>query len=129
MKYGNIIISKDEYELIHSLIQKQVGSQSLSPDEWCLKLHSELKNAIIKDEDEMPDDVIRLNSIVDVETPFGVKQGLVVVKPMDRNIELNKISFLSPMGSALLGYARKDEVEWSLPRGKSVIKILNVKNQ
>lgn len=129
MKYGNIIISKEEFELIDGLVQRQVASNSLSPDEWCLKLHSELKNAIIKEEDEMPDDVIRLNSIVDVETPFGVKQGLIVVKPVDRNIEHNKISFLSPMGSALLGYAKKDEVEWSLPKGKSVIRILNVKNQ
>jgi regulator of nucleoside diphosphate kinase len=67
--------------------------------------------------------------MVDVETLYGIKKNIILVKPTDRNIKENKISILSPMGSALIGYAQGDEVAWDLPKGKSTIKILNVVNK
>ena len=129
MKYGKIVLQQSEFEFIQNLIKKRLGSGSSLSDEWCVKLNSELSDAIVKEEEEMPEDVVRFNSVVDVETPFGIKKGIVLVKPNERNIEQNKISILSPMGSALIGYAKKDEVEWNLPKGKSTIKILNVLNK
>lgn len=84
---------------------------------------------MVKSDLEIPKDVVRMNSIVDVETEFGIKNDIILVKPAERDINDNKVSILSPMGSALIGYAQGDEVSWNLPKGKSVIKILRVLNK
>ena len=127
MKYGKIVLERNEFEVILGLLRHAGYSDQLN-EECCIRLQEELKEAIVKDEDDMPDDVVRINSIIDVETSFGIKKGIQLVIPSERNIAKNKISILSPMGSALIGYARKDEVLWSFPKGKSKVTILNVVN-
>lgn len=129
MKYQNIILEENEYVLIQGLISRYLTSEVCLNEDWCINLNQELTEAIVKHDSEMPDDVVRLNSIIDVETDFGVKNEIMLVKPAERDINDNKVSILSPMGSALIGYAQGDEVVWNLPKGKSIIRILRVLNQ
>lgn len=129
MKYENIILEENEYVLIQGLISRYLTSEVCLNEDWCINLNQELTEAIVKHDSEMPDDVVRLNSIIDVETDFGVKNEIMLVKPAERDINDNKVSILSPMGSALIGYAQGDEVVWNLPKGKSIIRILRVLNQ
>lgn len=124
---NKIILEKNEYHWLIGLIENQQYTDPLNQS--CLDiLYKELKLADIREESEMPDDIVRLNSMVSVHTPYGPKKGLQVVKPSERNVEQDKISVLSPMGSALIGYGIGDEVKWLFPKGNGKIKILEVKN-
>jgi regulator of nucleoside diphosphate kinase len=122
-----IILEKNEYYWLMGLIENQKYTDPLNQN--CLDiLYNELKEADVKDEADMPDRIVRLNSMVSVHTPYGPKKGLQIVTPSERNVEQDKISILSPMGSALIGYGMGDEVKWLFPNGKGKIKILEVKN-
>lgn len=127
MKQQYIILEKNEYYWILALIENKTFTDPLN--QTCLDtLHRELKFAIVKDEADMPDHIVRLNSMVSVDTPYGPKTGLQLVAPSERDVAQDKISVLSPMGSALIGYGKGDEVNWIFPKGKGKIRILDVKN-
>ena len=126
MKYNNIIIEKKEFDLLRSMISSapyhrdQVYKTSLE------KLKAELKEAKIVSASKMPGDVIRLNSTVTIKTPWNVTRTYQIVAPDQSDVRSNKISVLAPMGLALMGYAKGDEVEWEFPMGPKIINILDV---
>jgi regulator of nucleoside diphosphate kinase len=125
MNYENIILNKREYEIISDLIRPIFESPNLM--NVCIsKLKEELKTAIILDDsEEFPEDVIRLNSIVDLNTPFGVMK-IQLVLPEHSNSEQKRVSILTPMGSALIGYAEKDKIMWEFPNGTQEVEIIKV---
>ncbi len=125
MKYSSIVLDKKEYELISELIHPITESANLMNS--CIsRLKQELKTATLIDETEsFPEDVIRLNSIVDVNTPFGIMK-IQLVLPENSNSEQKRISILTPMGSALIGYAETDKIMWEFPNGIQEVEILKV---
>lgn len=125
MKYSSIVLDKKEYELISELIHPITESANLMNS--CIsRLKQELKTAKLIDETEsFPEDVIRLNSIVDVNTPFGIMK-IQLVLPENSNSEQKRISILTPMGSALIGYAETDRIMWEFPNGVQEVEILKV---
>lgn len=113
-----------EYQLIKELIQPVKPSENLI-SKCIMKLKNELTQAEIFTRSEIPNSVVRLNSIVDIETPFGeLKMQLVL--PTNSNSKQKRISILTPMGSALFGYSTGDKVIWYFPNGEQQIKIINV---
>lgn len=87
---------------------------------------SELTNALIYDNEKMPNDVIRFNSIVTVQNGSDLTDFQLVI-PTERDMAANKISILAPMGSAVMGYAEGDSVSWKLPDGPRNVEIVGVK--
>ncbi len=124
MKRDTIVVAESEYRMIRNLIEHIEPSVNLL--NTCItRLKSELDGALVLPDAEMPGDVIRMNSIIDIETPFGqVKVQLVL--PNESNSTQKRISILTPMGSALLGYSKGDEIIWDFPTGKEKLFILNV---
>src|SRR5690606_35002431 len=104
MKYGNLIIEKNEYEIISDLLSR-VDSNDPVRKAGYVALRQELENAEVKKADEMPKDVVRLNSFIDINTPMGRVEGYQLVLPKDSDSKSKKLSILTPMGSALIGYA------------------------
>ncbi|WP_370003116.1 GreA/GreB family elongation factor [Winogradskyella sp.] len=94
-----------------------------------MKLSEELQTAHIVDEEEMPSDVIRFNSNATVAFESGVEKKIQIVIPMDKDFKNNKISILTPLGSALFGYSKGDTVLWDFPSGKQNIKIIEVEQE
>lgn len=124
MKNGRIIIEKNELQVINELIKNISDSENLM--NVCItKLKEEIKSALVVDESAFPGDVIRLNSIVDIETPFGMMKAQLVLPHLSNSTQ-KRISLLTPMGSALLGYAEGDELLWHFPNGEKMIKIIKV---
>lgn len=127
MKYGEIIVEKKEYESLKGIMGMAHYAKDHSYRESMEKLTEELKMAKIVHRKDMPEDVIRFNSTVTIKTIFDVEKSYQLVTPEKSNIKLNKISVLAPMGLALFGYAKGDEILWKFPAGESYIKILEVK--
>ena len=124
MKNGKLVVEKSELKIINELVKNIDGSESLM-NKCIHKLKEELKTAIVVEDKDFPSDVIRLNSMVDVETPFGIMKAQLVLPNMSDPTK-KRISLLTPMGSALIGYAQGDEIMWSFPNGEKLIKILKV---
>jgi regulator of nucleoside diphosphate kinase len=126
MKYGNLILEKKEYVFLKRLLNVTSYYKDENTKVSLKKLSGELTSAIIYDHDEMPEDVIRFNSRVTVQSGTWQTEFQLVI-PTERDIAANKISILAPMGSAVMGYAEGDSVIWNFPNGTKELKITSVK--
>lgn len=126
MKYGNIILEKKEYVFLKRLLNVSNYYKDHNTKNSLKKLSEELTNAIIYDNEKMPEDVIRINSMVSIQSGTWQTDFQLVI-PTERNISANKISVLAPMGSAVMGYALGDTVTWNFPNGSKELTITSVK--
>ena len=71
--------------------------------------------------DEVPADVVTMNSRVHCrEQGSGKDYHLTLVYPKDANADEGKISILAPVGSALLGLAVGQRIDWTTPEGRGL---------
>lgn len=70
------------------------------------------------DPEEIPPTVVTMNSTVRFRVESSAEEFcLTLVYPKDVDTSGEKISILAPVGSALLGLAQGDEIEWPKPGG------------
>lgn len=87
-------------------------------------LEKELCRAVLVDPQNIPRDVITMNSKVSVtDTDSGEKMTYTLVFPSAANITENKLSVLAPLGMALLGYRKGDVIKWPVPSGIRKLKV------
>lgn len=117
MKKKQIIVSQHDYDILKTLCYHSAGSE---------KLKEELERAVIR-KTKVPDDVVQLNSSLQFKDErTGNVRSVQVVLPAASNLQLGKLSILSPIGTALLGYSAGDTIDWEVPAGKTKLHILNV---
>lgn len=126
MKYGSLILEKKEYVYIKRILNISGYSGDHDIQKSLTKFAEELKTAHIIDAEEMPDDVVRLNSIVTVQSGNDWEKTLQIVQPSEKDMKSGKISILTPMGAALFGYSVDDIVTWHFPTGIKELKIIEV---
>jgi regulator of nucleoside diphosphate kinase len=81
-------------------------------------LQEELERACVVAPEEVPSDVVTMNSKVQVrEMTSGEKTTYTLVFPDQADIEQGKISVVAPIGTAMLGQRVGDEFEWQVPAG------------
>jgi regulator of nucleoside diphosphate kinase len=93
-------------------------------------LRRELDRAAIVAPNEVPSDVITMNSraeLVDLDT--NERMEFTLVFPAEANVEEGKISVLAPLGAAMLGYRVGNEFEWVVPSGRRRLKVEAVRFQ
>lgn len=129
MKYGSLILEKKEYVYLKRILNISGYGNDANVTKSLVKLSEELKTAQIVNNDEVPEDIVRFNSIVTIASENGWEKELQVVIPMDKNVALNKVSVLAPMGAALLGYSKNDTIDWDFPGGAQKIKIIDVQKE
>lgn len=129
MKYEKLVIEKKDFLILKQLLNIEEQQKETTVKNHILKLREELKEAIFLDEEEMKNtDVVRLNSLVTVSSEDGNwKNTFQLVVPSKSNIDEKKISILMPMGSAVIGYAKGDVIQWEFPGGTKSLEILDVK--
>jgi len=87
-------------------------------------LENELYRGVLVDPQDIPHDVITMNSKVSItDTDSGEKMTYTLVFPSAANIAENKLSVLAPLGMALLGYRKGDAIEWPVPSGVRKLKV------
>ncbi|TVZ60389.1 regulator of nucleoside diphosphate kinase [Flavobacteriaceae bacterium MAR_2010_105] len=126
MKYGSLILEKKEFVYLKRIINISGYEVDHEVQKSLLKLTEQLKTAHVLDEQEMPADVVRFNSIVTLSFENHWEKSLQIVQPADKDLKNNKISILTPMGAALFGYAVNDNIVWDFPAGRREIKIIEV---
>jgi regulator of nucleoside diphosphate kinase len=90
-------------------------------------LNDELDRAEICEQQDIPKDVITMNSKVRL-TDLTSNEDLVytLVYPSHANLDLGRISVLAPIGTAMIGYRVGDEIEWPVPGGTRRLKVKEV---
>jgi regulator of nucleoside diphosphate kinase len=88
-----------------------------SPD-TAEELLSELDRAKIVADDSVPQDVVRMGSVVEYRSGNGRKR-VSLVFPAEADIAAGKISVLTPVGAALIGLAKGESITWSARDGTS----------
>lgn len=126
-KLNNILIlTREDHAIIMSYIR--LGSRTIAFNRQDVEhLENEVKNARLVDAHELPDDIVRLNSTVIIKDEKENKiMELTVVTPDKANIREKKISIMSPIGTALIGYRKGQQVQWQVPAGTRKFTIIDV---
>jgi len=92
------------------------------------RLDEELARATIVPDDALPPGTVALDSRVRFRDEItGRVRDITLVLPARAAAGDSHVSVLSPIGSALLGLAIHDHIEWPLPGGKlSRLRVLHV---
>jgi len=123
MSNRQIWITTYDMERLVSLIEgvKAADSQKKS---YLKQLEQELERANIVNPQNIPRDIITMNSIVRIkDLESGEEKTYTLVFPSNARIEENKISILSAIGTALIGYQTGDIIEWKVPAGLKRLKV------
>lgn len=119
-----VFITQEDYNLLKPYIDKLPDRN----DE--MSLAHELKRAVVVKKESFPKNGVRLNSkvsVLDLDTRKVLEFTIVLSEYAD--IKQHKISVLTPMGAALIGFRKSDEVIWKVPAGVKRFRILDVVNK
>jgi len=141
---------EDELELLKTVTRKEVAerikeaisfgdisenaeydeakNEQAKVEERILKLENMLRKAKIIKEEDIEADVVTVGSIVKVmDYDFDEEMEYTIVGSAEADPYDNKISNESPVGSALIGMKKGDEIEVSVPDGTARFKILDIR--
>lgn len=121
-----LVLRKDDYDLLLSYLRGLSGPAVFSRQE-AEELQAELQRAQVVDQEAFPPDVVRINSRVTVAEKDKVME-LTLVTPEKANIKERKVSVMAPIGAALLGFRKGQQVQWKVPAGVKTFTIVNVEN-
>lgn len=119
-----VVLTEEDYELLKQYMDKNPEqTQEMS-------LAYELGRAVIVKKEAFPPHAIRINSkvsILDLDTQ-KVREFMLVM-PQQADMRQNRVSILTPMGAALIGFRKNEEVQWKVPAGMKRFRILDVVNE
>jgi len=120
----NIIISSTDLDNLEELLHSPAARKRQD----LAGLLTELERAEIREPDEMPEDVIMMNSCARIrEVPSGREREVRLVYPGAHGRQAGAISIFTPAGSALLGLSVGQVIDWPTVEGKSVqLEVLEV---
>jgi len=122
------ITELDRKRLIDLIVDAQSGEYRKSV--YLENLRGELERAQIVAPQEIPGDVITMNSTVALtDLDIGEEETYTLVYPENADTTQGKVSILAPVGTAMLGYRVGDVFEWEVPAGKRRLKVTKIHYQ
>ena len=119
-------ISKFDKERIIDLITRAIESGHENK-KALVDLGAELKKARIVESEDVSADLVTMNTkLVLKDLHNSIERTYTLVFPEDTGKEAGTISILAPIGTAILGYAKGDIIEWPVPSGMRKIKIQDI---
>jgi regulator of nucleoside diphosphate kinase len=102
---NEVVLLREDYKLLQSYLKI---TRNININQNCLRpLLNEIKRATIMSRDDIPSDVIRLNStaiIKDLATGRVMALTLVLLEQAD--LRNGKVSVLDPIGTMLIGFKK-----------------------
>ena len=117
-------LTLQDYTILRELIK---NNTDLRIAKEVNQLSTELDRAIVNKTEPVAPDVIKINSLVEVEEEKTKSRLTVrIVLPGEANLKEGKISVFAPLSIALIGFKKEDKVEWEMPSGIKNITITKV---
>lgn len=91
------------------------------------EIENMLKNYIVIDERQRSNGTVEIGATVTIQEGRDEPETYYLVGPAEADPTQGKISFESPIGSALLNHKIGDEVKVSAPGGDMLFKIIDIK--
>jgi len=113
-----IFITQFDYDRLMKLLKKRRPH-----DEYDKALLAELERGKIIGPEAVPPDVITMNSQVRFRDEYGENWELWLVFPEDAELSKGRISILSPIGCALIGYKKGDAIVVPTPKGRRELSV------
>lgn len=126
MKYEKLYIEKKEFVLLKRFMNLSGYYKDNTFRKSVEKLVGELESAQVCDDVDMPKDVIRFNTTLTIGADKGWRKTFKLVMPNESDVKADKISILTPMGAAVMGYAEGDSITWEFPSGEQKLTIEKV---
>lgn len=122
----HIYITDADLQRLQSLVEERLGQPSRE-NRLLEELESELLRAELVSPQDIPPDVITMNSTVRLQD-LATKKELeyTLVYPSEADIENNRVSILAPVGIAMIGYRVGDTVSWKVPAGVKRLKVKKI---
>jgi transcription elongation factor GreA len=89
-------------------------------------LEDKLRSATVVDASDLSTDVVRVGSVVHVSDEGGKSTTYTIVGTAEAKPSELKLSNESPVGKALLGRKRGEEVVFTTPKGERMLKITKI---
>jgi len=109
-----IVVSGTDHARLTSLANAAFDTVPETAEE----LLSELDRATIVADESVPQDVVRMGSVVEFESE-GDRKRITLVFPPEADIAAGKVSVLTPVGAALIGLAKGQSIGWTARDGAS----------
>lgn len=118
---NQVVLSEEDYNVLIKHVRP-----SNDPDQ-AMSLAYELGRAKVLAKDALEKERVKLNSRVEVkDLDSQITSAFHIVAPELADVKQQKISVLTPMGSALIGFKEGDQVAWKMPVGMKRYVILKV---
>jgi regulator of nucleoside diphosphate kinase len=118
-----IILNKLDYLRIQKHVREAKLRKTIEASE-AEKLVQELESGILLEPQEIPNDVVTMNSVVKISfVGEGRQQEFKIVYPEEADFKEKKVSIFSPVATALIGFRVGDLIEWMVPGGLKQIRI------
>lgn len=118
---NQVVLSEEDFRLLSALTEN-VSAQGNRQE---MTLSYEIARAKILSNEKMPESIVRLNSKVKVKDLDSRREmEFSIVLPQFADVKQNKISVLTPMGSALIGLAAGNRIAWKMPAGIRNLEVL-----
>ncbi len=119
-----VILAESDFRLL----KQYVENLRLGVSDNEMTLTYELNRAEVVTEDRLSPDTVRLNAEVKVrEVESNRMLSFTIVMPDQADIKRNRVSVLTPMGSAVIGLRKGNKLEWKMPAGLKKLEIVDVK--
>ena len=93
-------------------------------------LVEEMERAVIVPSERVSGNIVTLNTRMRVKDLDSAEEtSIQLVFPNDEDFEHGKISILTPIGAALIGYSEGDIAEWRVPAGIRRLRIEEITYQ
>jgi regulator of nucleoside diphosphate kinase len=119
----DIFITEIDKARLKKTIQNH--SRSLNKDKTIGQLIEEIDRAVIVEPAQVPFNVVTMNSRIRLHVDYEELE-ISLVYPDQADWTNNKLSILSPIGTAILGYKEGDRISWEVPSGITEIVIKEV---
>lgn len=120
MEPQKILISDQDFERLSLLVQHAEGRGADLLDE-------ELARAQVVRQDQIPNDIVTMNSKIRfVDEVSGKDSEVTLVYPKDSDVTSGHVSVLAPVGMALIGLKVGQSIEWPMPNGPRKLKVISI---
>lgn len=116
-----------DIERIRGFLDLATNSKKGEKYKSLIRLKNDLAYADVVSPNEMPSNVVTMNSRVRIDNAnsSGLEE-LVLVFPQEADYNQGKVSLLAPLGAALLGCKKGDTVSYIAPGGEVKVKIVEI---
>lgn len=115
MKYGSLVFEENEFLMIRKYQEENVTIEDYAHKNVLELLSQHMTIAMRLDAEDIPFDIITINSFIKVSGASGIRQTFQIVSPNEVDIKQNKISVISSLGASVIGRAVSDRISYGLP--------------